>query len=118
MEITEKLLHVSVRCTRVASSTEFKPELNKSPFTKRQFFPFNEPIRLQLLINRQVYALNIIPTRFSESRFDKYLPALDSSSSQKTVFIAIGIYSLQTIFVAVFSDGEANDDLHMYNSIL
>ena len=40
----------TARCTLVATSTEFKPELNKSPFTKNNFFTLNDPIRLQLFI--------------------------------------------------------------------
>jgi hypothetical protein len=71
-ETTGEVVVATARCTRVATSTEFKPELNKSPFTKIQLFQLqradpastsHQPIK--------IYPLNIIPTRFSESRFDK-----------------------------------------------
>ncbi len=53
METTGEVVVVTTaRCTLVATSTEFKPELKKFSFAKNNFFPFNEPIRLQLLINR------------------------------------------------------------------
>jgi len=51
-EVVVAIVVATARYTRVATSTEFKPELNKSPFTKNNFFTLNEPIRLQLLINR------------------------------------------------------------------
>jgi len=71
-EVVVAIVVATARCTRVATITEFKPELNNSPFTKRQLFPLqradpaaapHQPIK--------IYPLNIIPTRFSESRFDK-----------------------------------------------
>jgi hypothetical protein len=50
--IVVAIVVATARCTRVATSTEFKPELNKSPFTKNNFFDLNEPIRLRFFINR------------------------------------------------------------------
>jgi hypothetical protein len=62
-EVVVAIVVATARCTRVATSTQFKPELNNSPFTKRQLFPLqrtalaaaaHQPIK--------IYPFKIIPT--------------------------------------------------------
>jgi hypothetical protein len=61
--IVVAIVVATARCTRVATSTQIKPELNNSPFTKRQLFPLqrtalaaaaHQPIK--------IYPFKIIPT--------------------------------------------------------
>jgi hypothetical protein len=65
-EVVVAIVAAIARCTPVATITKFKPELNNFPFTKRQLCPLQRADRAAAPNQpTKIYALNIIPTRFS-----------------------------------------------------